>query len=339
MSFYSPGSSFTAKSGFGTRKRPTPGASTNHKGQDYAAKTGTDIPVAEDGKVVKVGEQKDSKGNVVGWGKYVVVEHYDANGNVVGYTLYAHMSEQTVKAGDLVTKGDKIGEVGNTGTSTGPHLHFEIRPIDPNNPPPDKNKNEKADWWETPPVDPNTFPGFGGPFDSLLGAALEMKDALLNTLNNVLNTIRSLFTKATTTTSPISLDLDNDGIETTAIGDGAYFDHNGNGFAEQTGWAASDDGILVRDINGNGTIDNGTELFGNETILNNGSKASNGFQALSELDDNKDGKIDSSDAAFSQLKIWKDVNSDGISTQAKGYRQKGKYEIYSEQYKTAAMAA
>ena len=126
---------------------------------------------------------------------------------------------------------------------------------------------------------------------------------------------RQFFTTAKTLLSPIVLDLDKDGVETTTLTNGAYFDHDGNGFAEQTAWAGADDGLLVMDRNGDGTIDNGKEVFGNETILSNGSKASNGFEALKELDDNKDNKIDINDSAFSKLRIWKDTNSDGISTQ------------------------
>ncbi len=56
-------------------------------------------------------------------------------------------------------------------------------------------------------------------------------------------------------------------------------DHNSNGFAEKSGWVGEDDGLLVLDRNGNGTIDNGKELFGDQTFLNNGSRAVNGFQA------------------------------------------------------------
>ncbi|MEW5949276.1 MAG: calcium-binding protein [Thermodesulfobacteriota bacterium] len=113
--------------------------------------------------------------------------------------------------------------------------------------------------------------------------------------------------------SPIILDLDGDGVETTHIKDGAYFDHDGNGFNEQTGWAGADDGILVRDINGNGAIDDGKELFGNQTILEDGTTAANGFQALADLDDNLDGKIDAGDAAWTSLKVWQDVDGDGFS--------------------------
>jgi len=128
---------------------------------------------------------------------------------------------------------------------------------------------------------------------------------------------------------PLIFDFDGDGIETTNVKDGAYFDHNGNKFAEQTGWASSDDGLLVRDINNDGIINNGRELFGDQTILSNGQRAANGFQALSDLDSNKDGKIDSNDTDFANLKVWKDTDGDGYKRQAIGYRQgaKGNYRF------------
>jgi hypothetical protein len=129
-----------------------------------------------------------------------------------------------------------------------------------------------------------------------------------------LDDAKKLFPDAREEISPIVLDLDGDGVETTNVKDGAYFDHDGNGFAEQTGWAASDDGLLVMDRNNDGIINDGKELFGDQTILSNGQRASNGFEALAELDDNHDGKIDASDAAFVNLKVWKDIDGDGYSS-------------------------
>jgi hypothetical protein len=111
---------------------------------------------------------------------------------------------------------------------------------------------------------------------------------------------------------PLVLDLDGDGIETTSVKAGAYFDHDGNGFAEQTGWASSDDGLLVMDRNADGVINDGTELFGDQTVLQNGQKATDGFQALAELDTNADGAIDINDTAFAQLKIWQYIDGDGM---------------------------
>ncbi|MEW6741049.1 MAG: glucosaminidase domain-containing protein, partial [Nitrospirota bacterium] len=105
-------------------------------------------------------------------------------------------------------------------------------------------------------------------------------------LDGIFNPIFQLFTTAIGSAPPITrrdpliLDLDGDGIETTNVKDGAYFDYDGNGFSEQTGWAGADDGLLVMDRNGDGIINDGKELFGDQTILSNGQRASNGFQAL-----------------------------------------------------------
>lgn len=105
---------------------------------------------------------------------------------------------------------------------------------------------------------------------------------------------------------PIILDLDGDGIETTAIDDvDTCFDHDKNGFAELTTWAAEDDGVLAIDKNGNGTIDDGNEIFGDNYELSGGGTAADGFEALADLDTNSDGKIDSSDNDFSDLRIVK----------------------------------
>ncbi len=99
------------------------------------------------------------------------------------------------------------------------------------------------------------------------------------------------------------LDLDGDGIETTKVENGIYFDKDVNGFAELSSWVAEDDGILVLDRNQNGTIDNGTELFGDYTPLSAGGTASNGYEALADLDSNGDGVINASDSEFANLKV------------------------------------
>ena len=124
--------------------------------------------------------------------------------------------------------------------------------------------------------------------------------------------LKSTFKQAEITRSPLILDIDGDGVETLSKEAGAYFDHDGNGFAELTGWVGKDDGLLVWDRNQNGQIDNGGELFGNYTRLGNGQSAANGFAALADLDSNHDGKIDASDAAFIQLSVWKDSNSNAV---------------------------
>ncbi|TPI51521.1 calcium-binding protein, partial [Mesorhizobium sp. B3-1-3] len=107
---------------------------------------------------------------------------------------------------------------------------------------------------------------------------------------------------------PLVVDLDGDGIELTSLANSnVHFDLDGDGFAERTGWVGRDDGLLVRDVNGNGAIDDISELFG--------SRTGSGFQDLSQLDGNGDGVIDVNDAAFSSLQIWKDANGDGVSAQ------------------------
>lgn len=116
---------------------------------------------------------------------------------------------------------------------------------------------------------------------------------------------------------PLSIDIDRDGvISTLHKNHGVHFDLDNSGFAESTSWIASSDGLLVLDRNANGQIDGGAELFGTETMLSNGTFASNGFEAIADLDDNEDGIISAVDEVFSSLRVWIDSNSDGISTEA-----------------------
>ena len=113
---------------------------------------------------------------------------------------------------------------------------------------------------------------------------------------------------------PIALDLDGNGkIDTLSLENGVFFDHNGDKIAFKSSWVNSSDGILARDINGDGAITSGAELFGNFTKLKNGELAKNGAQALKDLDDNNDGIFDSNDKAFNEILVWQDKNSDGIS--------------------------
>ena len=115
---------------------------------------------------------------------------------------------------------------------------------------------------------------------------------------------------------PIVVDINNNGIKTINTNGyfGALFDHDGDGIRTATGWVDKEDGLLVRDIDGNGKIDNGKELFGDNTILQNNQKATNGMEALADLDSNGDGIIDNKDIAFNSLKVWQDLNGDGISS-------------------------
>ncbi len=112
---------------------------------------------------------------------------------------------------------------------------------------------------------------------------------------------------------PLILDLDGDGLELKRASGAALFDHNADGIRTGTGWIGSDDGILVRDLDGNGTIDSGRELFGDQTLKSNGQTAVNGFDALRDLDTNADGNFTAADAAWSSVKVWRDLDQDGVS--------------------------
>jgi len=129
--------------------------------------------------------------------------------------------------------------------------------------------------------------------------------------------------------SPLILDLDGDGVETLSIAENVKFDINADGEKEITGWVAPDDALLVRDVNQDGLINNTTELFGEHTQKSDGTIAEDGFDALRDLDSNNDGKISVEDDEFSSLKIWQDVNSDGVSqaSELKSLTKAGVQEI------------
>lgn len=107
--------------------------------------------------------------------------------------------------------------------------------------------------------------------------------------------------------SPLVFDLDGDGVELLSNENGVLFDIDNDGTQDKVGWANKDDGLLAMDINGDGVINNQSELFGNNT------EYADGFANLAQYDDNGDGKIDAMDAAFQNLLIWQDANSDGFS--------------------------
>lgn len=112
-------------SGFGYRIYPFTGESKFHEGIDISTRIGTDVVSTADGIVVEAGYD-------ITYGNNIIIDH--GFGFV---TRYGHLSKIDVKAGQAIKRGQKIGEVGNTGFSTGPHLHYEIRingvPVNPEN--------------------------------------------------------------------------------------------------------------------------------------------------------------------------------------------------------------
>ena len=112
--------------------------------------------------------------------------------------------------------------------------------------------------------------------------------------------------------SPLVLDLDGDGVEIVSLDKSkAFFDLDVNGFAELTAWVKGDDGFLAFDRNGNGRIDDRTELFG--ALNPTWAQFANGFTELAKLNTNGDGRIDAQDAAFGSLRIWRDLDGDGLT--------------------------
>ena len=104
----------TISSSYGFRETATGSVPKNHTGTDIAAVTGTKIKSATDGQVVLASEEGD-------YGKHLKIQIGEVS------VIYAHCNSLYVKEGDTVTQGQEIAEVGSTGNSTGPHLHFEIR--------------------------------------------------------------------------------------------------------------------------------------------------------------------------------------------------------------------
>jgi len=113
---------------------------------------------------------------------------------------------------------------------------------------------------------------------------------------------------------PLVLDLDRDGLELLSVDNGVDFDIWGMDRRQAVAWVSPDDGFLAMDRNGNGAIDNGTELFGNID-----ARFADGFEHVAELDQpeyggNLDGLLTPDDAAFRYLLVWRDANTDGVST-------------------------
>ncbi len=116
IAFVAPLRGYAINSAYGLRRLASEARARQHKGVDIAAPTGTAVFVACEGEVLRTGYDAE------GYGRFIEVRH--PNGMS---TLYAHLSRIDVARGDTVSAEERIGLVGSTGRSTGPHLHFEVR--------------------------------------------------------------------------------------------------------------------------------------------------------------------------------------------------------------------
>lgn len=191
---------------------------------------------------------------------------------------------------------------------------------------------------------PMNIPGFGKEdFGNTSGIGSLLSD-VKNALNNMLNNFMGHFSHPTPgyqwiinpgnnpiygpTIPPMAIDLDGEGIETIDINKSQiYFDVDNDGFREQTGWISKNEAILAIDKNENGKIDNQSEMFG--------STEKTGFEELKELDTNNDGIIDSKDADFNKIRIWQDLNENGVTDEGelKTATEAGIKSILTNSYK------
>ena len=323
---HNPGSGYRLTSDFGFRVRN--GKLEYHPGIDWGADLGTPVSAAGDGKVIFAAK------NNGGYGNTVILEHINSEGRVV-LTMYNHLKDGSisVKVGDTVLAGQKIGEVGGTSGRYKtvvdpvtkiesrveiiylPHLHFEVMF------PPAGFKLPAGTGipFALPRMDPNF--SFDLPTKGVYGYGA-LSGLLFGGNVPWFKDVSGQFTSAqqfVPRRDPLTLDLDNDSIETVGVDQSnpIYFDHDGDGNKTSTGWILPDDGFLVLDRNSNETIDNGTELFGDSTPISDGQggtrKAIDGFEALQAEDTNTDGVVNANDANFANLRIWRDLNQDGIS--------------------------
>ena len=116
VAFGRPIKGFDVNSNYGMRRLPGEARARRHEGVDFAAPQGTSVFAVAEGTVLRTGRQP------TGWGNFVELRH--PNGMT---TLYAHLSRIDVRSGDTLMAGERLGLVGSTGRSTGPHLHFEVK--------------------------------------------------------------------------------------------------------------------------------------------------------------------------------------------------------------------
>ncbi|MCO4091142.1 MAG: cadherin-like domain-containing protein [Sphingorhabdus sp.] len=166
--------------------------------------------------------------------------------------------------------------------------------------------------------------GVGGSGQGVRFTSLDISRTILpsdiNLMFDVAATDRDGDTTSTSTlnvfvdaTAPVVLDIDGDGVEFLGITSGVTFDYHGDGSAESTAWVGSDDGLLALDRNGDGIVNDGSEIV----FARDGLTDLQGLAA--DYDSNRDGVLDANDVDFAKFGVWQDANSNGI-TDAGEYR-------------------
>ena len=149
---------------------------------------------------------------------------------------------------------------------------------------------------------------------NLVQPIADLGSSVWSGIQSAFSSITNLFSDApkVQNVDPLILDLNGNGVELIAFKDSKVsFDVDNDNYKENTGWVKGTDGILVEDKNNNGKIDNITETISEHYTSN----VADGLEALKTLDSNNDGKFDSSDAKWNDLKVWVDANEDGVTDQ------------------------
>lgn len=153
-------------------------------------------------------------------------------------------------------------------------------------------------------MDPNYGPGFSW-FNDFWDIITDFFGGVSKIADEV--AVKEQYAIDCTYYSPIAIDLNGDGIQTTNLTQSdVNFDLDGDGFAQNTGWLSSDDGFIAVDLNGDGKINNGTELFGSNQV-------GDGFAKLALFDSDANGVVNANDNNFVDLLVWRDANGNGVT--------------------------
>ena len=168
--------------------------------------------------------------------------------------------------------------------------------------------------WMTVPSFPNST-GYTSSTSVSVGIAYSynhlMADAIVQDAGGLSSNLVTIDVRAPGYSGPpVVFDLDGDGVELTSLQNSSVrFDMDSDGVRDVTGWAGADDGLLAIDLNGNGIIDDGTEI----SFQSNLEGAVSDLEGLRAYDSNGDSLIDANDAHFTDFRVWRDVNQDGVS--------------------------